>query len=254
MKPTCLVCTLTIIAGVLSRAPLAEAQEAAGPEALNTEYLAPSEAEYEYSLFDENGVSTPGGRWTDSVAVDGAMLTRRVVRYDAVGEVDLVRAIVADRSTLAPITLDVRFGEGLSGVMHADYAGARVSQVLLAQPDMRMQSIEAELDQPVWELSLWGTIAASLPLEAGRQLRLPVLSQDRRGLDWASFRVEEQLSYVFEGEAVEAWRVISPEADWTFIIQSQPRRMLAVEHPAEEGRRAHSILARYESAALSAAE
>ncbi|TNE30894.1 MAG: hypothetical protein EP350_07950 [Alphaproteobacteria bacterium] len=197
-------------------------------------------ASFEFFVQEADGSQVPAGTWSDQVQIEGASLIRTVVRYAPDGNADLRRTIVADRNDLKPRTLDQRFGPSLAGVFHVDFAGNEVNQFLISSPLEPMRMIDAEFNQDVWELSLWGTLAMSLPFEVGKEFKVPTIGPDRKSVRQVTFQIEGTASFDFKGTSLEATQIFIPEENWRFWVRKSAPYILRIEHPAPDGRMAIS--------------
>ncbi|MEE2526861.1 hypothetical protein V0U79_10805 [Hyphobacterium sp. HN65] len=194
-------------------------------------HLEPHRATYTFSIVDSSGIERDGGTWTDEVRIEDHSLTRSVIRFRTDRQADLQRTIVADRVTLLPTTMDQRFGAGLEGVMHVDYRPESVDQFMLANPASVMRQVQATFDRPVWELSLWGTLAMSLPLDQTGSYTVPTIAHDRISVRDVIFEVGQEERIDLNGTLVLTRRVQIPEEGWTFWVRDTAPYLVQIEHP-----------------------
>ena len=234
--------TAGVLLAALTPYPV-QAEVATDAPPLDARVIEPHTASFEIAHIDADGTRVSGGRWTDEVTISDGKLVRTVVRYSPQGEADLKRTIVADSVTLKPELLDQRFGPGLAGVMHVDFDGHRVHQLLIRQPNQSAVTIDAQFDRDVWELSLWGTLAMSLPFETGSEYMIPTIAPDRRSVRDVTFRIEGVEEIDLGGRILTAAKVVVPEEHWVFWVRKQAPYIVRIEHPAPGGLTAVSTLA-----------
>ena len=226
---------------------LAAAQES--PE-VSLKGLEPYSAEFEYSLGDATGASETAGSWSDRVTVDDGQLSRTVTRYTNDGAVDLVRTVVADRETVAPVRIQQRFGPNLTNVYQIDFSGQTMTQVLIGDASRPARVSTDELDEPVVETGLQAVFALSLPMEAPAEYTVTTYipgAAPKAGIK--VFHVVGQETVEAMGQEWNTWRIEDRATNWTYWVRKEAPYIVKVVHPAPEGRMATSVLTAFTSEA-----
>lgn len=204
-------------------------------------------AEFDYFAMNRDGSLRKVGTWTDSVEIDDERVVRTVTRTPTGGDVDLVRAVAADSSSLAPLHLTLRFGPGLAGLYHSRLQGQQMTQVLIPDNKTPARIASAQIPPGVVELNLQGLFAAALPLDFERQISVEGY---RSGAEPSSetqvFTVLGQERVAFNDKELSAWKVYQPATDWTYWVRKEPPYLLRVSHPSPDGGTFVSFLVHYE--------
>lgn len=127
-----------------------------------------------------SGQKEPGGRWTDSVWVDGDVLYRHVVRFTPEGIKDLERRHVVDRRTLVPHRMQQHFGPELGGVIQMEFDGTNFAAVQIPSWGTEVAQISGELSETPYGLSLYAILLVGFPLSDGFAASFPYVGPGGR--------------------------------------------------------------------------
>lgn len=231
----------------------AQAQEReleVGSSQLSALFIQTYRAKFAYSVADEDGQQQLVGHWTDEVEISGSdgerQLMRKVVRTPVDGSPDIIRTMLANGATLAPVTTDQMFGPELSYRFRLDYAPGSVSQVLVGPVTQPARLANLTLDRPKFDLSFWSTLALTLPFSEGFEARLPVHRPQPGAPDSELFQVIGKEKVEALGKSLDAWRVAIPAEKWTFWLRKEKPYVVRIEHPLGDGRMSTSVLEHFE--------
>lgn len=234
-KTTALLFSLAVLCGPAS----AVAQQ----PALSLDAVQPYSAEFEYFLERDDGVLERAGSWTDRVTIDDGLLTRTVRRFTNEGVADLLRIVVVDKRSLAPVRLQQRFGQDLANVYQLEFAELTLTQILIGDASQPARVSVSELGEAVVETGLQAVFALSLPLEMSDEVTV------RSYLPGAKPEVISRVYHIVGEETVEvmgqrmrAWRVEDRAAQWTYWVRRSAPYVVKVVHPVPGNVMATSLL------------
>lgn len=233
-----------VASGALLLSHNAIAQESDAP--IDASFIQPYEASFSFYLEAQDGSRTPGGTWTDSVQIEESVLGRTVVRYNPDSVAEMRRVVLADRTTLYPQLMDQRFGESLSGIFRAEFGPDSVRQTLVGSPTSPAQDLVVDYNAPVREISLWATLAMSVPFETGGSFEVPVIAENRRAVANVTVNIGASETITVAGEEYEATQVTMPDNQWTFWLRKEAPYILRIEHPGPNDTVAVSELESFE--------
>lgn len=213
------------------------------PSGLSLAAVQPYSAEYEYFLGGEEGVPVMAGSWTDQVSVADGQLSRRVTRYTDDGAVDLLRTVVVDRDSIAPVRIQQRFGPELSNVYHLEFSGQVLTQILVGDATRPARVSTVELDDPVVETGLQAVFVLSLPMAGPGEVTVTTYAAGAEPkVVSKTFHITGQEKVEVMGQVLEAWRVEDHASQWSYWVRQKAPYILKVVHPAPGGKMATSLL------------
>lgn len=218
----------------------ATAQES--PE-LSLAAVAPYSAEFDFFLEGESGELVQAGTWSDQVSVDSGQLTRTVKRYTNDGVVDLLRTVIVDQQTVAPVRIQQRFGPGLANVYQVDFSEQTLTQILIGDASRPARVSSTELDKPVVETGLQAVFALSLPMESHSDVTVTsyVAGAEPKTAP-KTYHIVGQETVEVMGRALEAWRIEDRAAQWTYWVRRDAPYIAKVVHPVPGGKMATSLV------------
>ena len=226
---------------------LAMASHADDRSALSLAHVEPYTAEFEYYVTIGDGEPERAGYWTDALTFVDGLIIRTVERFTLDDEADLVRSVVADQATLAPIRVQQKFGTGLSNLYQLEFDGLELTQVLIGNPLTPARIATAELPEPVVETGLQAVFALSLPPLAGSE---PTVTSYVAGANPTAlpktYHVVGQESVRVMGQDFRAWRIEDRAAKWTYWLRREKPYILKVSHPVPGGGMATSFVTRFD--------
>lgn len=233
---TILLLMLSTIVGTIS----AFAQE---PPALSLNAVQPYSAEFEYFLNDDAGSLVRAGSWTDRVSVADGQLSRTVTRYTNDAVVDLLRTVVVDQQSVAPVRIQQRFGPELSNVYHLEFNGQTLTQILVGDATQPARVSSAELDAPVVETGLQAVFVLSLPMASPGEVTVRTYAAGAEPkVISKTFHITGQETVEVMGQVLEAWRVEDRASQWSYWVRQDAPYILKVVHPTPGGKMATSLL------------
>ena len=234
-----LLCVALAVTGMLSAgARAAEGVSLAGVE--------PYTAEFDFYVDGEGGEPVKAGTWSDKVSVGDGRLSRTVTRYTTAGEVDLLRTVVVDQATVAPVRLQQRLGPGLVNVFHIEFAGQSMTQVLVGDPAGPARVATVELDRPVVETGLQAVFTLALPMQPGEVTVDSYAAGAQPYILPKTFHITGQESVEAMGQSLETWRVEDRASQWTYWVRQDKPYIVKVVHPVPGGAMATSVVTRFE--------
>lgn len=234
-KSAALLFSLTALCGPAS----ALAQEST----LSLDAVQPYSAEFEYFLQRDDGVLERAGSWTDRVTIDDGLLTRTVRRFTNEGVADLLRTVVVDKRSLAPVRLQQRFGQDLTNVYQLEFSELTLTQILIGDASQPARVSVSELGEPVVETGLQGLFALSLPLESSGEVTVrSYLPGAKPEVVTRVYHIVGQETLEVMGQGMAAWRVEDREAQWTYWVRRAAPYIVKVVHPVPGNSMATSLL------------
>jgi len=230
---------LSILLPFIGIAPVA-AEE---PSTLSLKAVMPYSAEFDYFLEGEQEAEEKAGSWTDLVHIDNGLLSRMVTRYTNDGTVDMVRAVIVDRETIAPVRIQQRFGPALTNVYQLEFNQQTLTQILIGDAASPARGSTTELSEPVVETGLQAVFALSLPMERTGEVTVTTYQAGAEPkISAKTFHIVGQESVEVLGQALDAWRIEDRASQWTYWVRRDMPYILKVVHPAPGGKTATSIL------------
>ena len=221
-----------------------------GDQRITADFIEPYSAEFEFFTTASDGSKIIEGRWKDNVDFvekDGLRILRRhVTRYSTAGASDLDRVMLADPTTMRPISTHQTFGSNLTSVYHVDFHGVAITQIILALPDAPANVIQKDLEAPLFDPAFWATLANALPFEPGLKATLPIYQAGAAVASEETFHIVGAEKVAALGKEFQAWRIEATNADWTFWLRKSPPYIVRIDHPLPDGRRATSVPLKFE--------
>lgn len=199
-------------------------------------HMSSYQATYDYYSLGDDQQKTYTGSWTDKVVINQATISRTVERKTPVGETDLIRTVVADAKTLAPVFLQQRFGENLQSVFYSDFQQSTLQQFFLSRPDSAARRLATPLSQTPVEVNLQGLLAAALPFKQQNSITVTsYIAGAAPAITQTNFKVTGKETITINGENFEAWKIHEPQSQWTYWVQSEFPYLIQVLHPSATG-------------------
>lgn len=112
--------------------------------------------------------------------------------------------------------------------------------VVIGGPDSRAQVVEGKVAETPFDISLYGLLLASFPLQEGLTARFPVLGQSSASLlallfETATIGPPERLTV--GSRSVQAWPVATTLRPWTAWVAKEPPYVLRIEQRLPDGSR-----------------
>lgn len=222
-------------AGVLMAAFDKQSQDDHG-QALDASFIEPYTALFDFGSFDDEGHWIQTGTWSDQVTITEDGILERTVRRYPLGseEPDLVRTITADRSSLLPQYFEQRTGPDLETVEVRAYDGWSVMYSFLQPSALEPVVQNTQFDGSVYELSLWATLAMSLPFMEGETVELPVFIPPDRSLT-ETFTVGALETIETPMGEYAARKVSGLNTGWVFWVRKDQPYIARIDHPFPDG-------------------
>lgn len=212
-------------------------------QALSLAGVAPYTAQFDFFVDGENSVLQKAGTWTDQLSVDNGQLNRTVTRYTKEGEADLLRAVIVDQQTVAPVRIQQRFGPGLSTVYQVEFNGNTLTQILIGDASRPARVSSVELDVPVVETGLQAVFALSLPMEQPGEVTVTTYMPGAEPKAAPkTFHIVGQEKVEAMGESLDTWRIEDRASQWTYWVRREPPYIVKVVHPVPGGQMATSLV------------
>jgi hypothetical protein len=210
----------------------------------------PYSAQFDYFLDGESGDLVKAGTWTDQVSIDNGQLMRAVKRYTNDGVMDLLRTVIVDRETVAPVRIQQRFGPALTNVYQLEFSGLTLTQILIGDAANPARLSTNELDSAVVETGLQAVFTLSLPLgKPGEVTVNSYVAGAQPAVAPKTFHIVGQETVNVMGQAMDAWRVEDRASQWTYWVRREAPYILKVVHPTPGGQTATSLLTNFDTAA-----
>ncbi|BDX06989.1 hypothetical protein [Planctobacterium marinum] len=199
-------------------------------------HISSYQATYDYYSLGDHQQKSYAGRWTDEVIINQATISRTVERKTPEGETDLIRTVVADAKTLAPVFLQQRFGKNLQSVFYSDFQQSTLQQFFLSSPDAAARRLATPLSQTPVEVNLQGLLAAALPLKQQNSITVTsYVAGAAPAITQTTFEVTGKETITIHGENFETWKIHEPQSQWTYWVQSEFPYLIQVLHPSPSG-------------------
>ena len=233
------VLLLSILLAITS-VELVVAQE---PPALSLAAVTPYSAEFDYFLDSEDGALEKAGSWTDLVSLDNGLLSRTVTRYTNDGVIDLVRTVIVEKETIAPVRIQQRYGPELTNVYQIEFNGQTLTQILIGDAARPARVSYVDLEGPVVETGLQAVFVLSLPMNKASEVTVNTyLPGAEPKLVPKTYHIIGQEKVQVMGQELDAWRVEDRASQWTYWVRQDKPFILKVVHPAAGGKQATSLL------------
>jgi hypothetical protein len=232
-----------ILCGLFLAVASAQSSAAQPLNDLSLAGVEPYTAAFDFFIEDDDGAPVMAGTWSDKVSVDNGLLSRTVTRYTTGGEVDLLRTVVVDQNSMAPVRLQQRFGPGLINVFHIEFDGQSLTQVLLGEPTRAARVSTVELDKPVVETGLQAVFTLSLPMGAPGEVTVDTYVAGAEPQTVAkTFHITGREEVEAMGRSLDTWRVEDRASQWTYWVRPDKPYIVKVVHPVPGGKMATSLV------------
>jgi hypothetical protein len=209
---------------------------------LSLSYLQPYTAEFEFYIENENGELEKAGTWSDLLTIENGQLTRKVERFTLYGDTDLVRTVIVNLETLAPVRIQQRFGPDLANTYQVEFNDGSITQVLIGAPSAPARISNSELVGTFVETGLQAVFTLSLPFEDEEEV---IVKSYTAGAEPTvvskSFHIVGQEKMKVLGQDLMAWRIEDRAARWTYWVRKDKPYILKIVHPVPGGKMATSI-------------